>query len=263
MDKGNARGKCVLAGAALAAVGFCNSARATVVIQEIYGDGGFAAGTTYQNDYVQLYNNSSVPVSVAGYSLEYGSYSQPLGGFTATTNAFDIITLTGTAPIAAGGYYLIELPVNGTNTSQPFPAANQVATNSASAFKPSYYDAKVGLVDTTGTLIDYVGYGTDLSASASAGVNAGMTYPAYEGTGGAAGPSGSTSPTFTGTNAITRVVFTDDTTTTGDTTTENNLTDFVTDAPNPIAATSVPEPVSIGVVAAGGAMMIARRRNRK
>ena len=269
-NKVDARATAVMSAAAMAAAGFCNSARGSVVIQEIYADGGFSSTTTYQNDYVELYNNNTMAVSLAGYSLEYGGYTQPLGGTSTAANAFDIITLTNTNPVAAGGYYLIELPpgLTGTKTAFPgvaaFPTPNQANTNSASAFEPSYFDAKIGLVNTSGVLVDYVGYGTDQSASATVGVNSGMTYPAYAGAGPAnnqTNPS-STSAVFTGTNALTRISFADDTTATGDTATENNAADFQSDTPDPMGVAAAPEPTSLGFVAVGGAMLIARRRSR-
>ena len=48
-----------LAAAALAAIGFCNSAHGALVIQQIYGDAGFDSFATYQNDYVDLYNSGT------------------------------------------------------------------------------------------------------------------------------------------------------------------------------------------------------------
>ena len=44
-----------------------------VKISQVYGGGGSASGATYTKDYVELYNSSCTPVSVAGWVIEYGS----------------------------------------------------------------------------------------------------------------------------------------------------------------------------------------------
>jgi hypothetical protein len=41
-----------------------------VVISQVYGGGG-NSGATYQNDFVELYNRSSSPVSLTGWSINY------------------------------------------------------------------------------------------------------------------------------------------------------------------------------------------------
>jgi hypothetical protein len=240
-----------LASAALAALGFCNSARATLVIQEVYGDGGFAAGNTFEYDYVDLYNAGTAPVSLAGYVLYTGSYSNAL--YTS-----EPVALTGTV-VAPGAYYLIEGHNAGTNPgTATFPTANQYDTQAASSggLYPSYSAGKIALFDGT-TLEDYVGYGDDESAAAEGTFPA---LPAFEGTGPAA--NFTSFPFFSGTNAMTRTVFTDATADGPDTGTENNATDFVSDTPNPQVTAVVPEPATLGLMAVGGAMMIARRRRK-
>ena len=235
--------------AATAAAGFSTSARASVVIQEVYADGGYSAGFTFSNDYVDLYNAGSTPVNINGYTIESGGYSAALG-----TSA--PVVVTDSVPLAAGAYFLIEGRTAGTNPGvSTFPQPNELATQNASlgGFYPSYSAGKIGLFDQTGALQDFVGYG-DNTAVGSA--------PAFEGTGPAA--NFTSYPVFSGTNAITRTVFTDATATGPDTSTENNASDFVIDSPNPqtTATTAVPEPTALGIVAAGGAMLVARRRRQ-
>ncbi|MDQ3322469.1 MAG: lamin tail domain-containing protein [Acidobacteriota bacterium] len=43
-----------------------------IVINEIYGGGG-NSGATFNQDYVELYNNGSVNVDISNYSLQYAS----------------------------------------------------------------------------------------------------------------------------------------------------------------------------------------------
>ena len=243
------------AAASVAAMGFCNSAHASVVIQEVYGDAGFAAGSTYSNNYITLYNAGTTAVNINGYLVETGSQT----GIPST--AFPTIVYD-TAPLAANGYFLIEGRTAGTNPGvSTFPTPNEFATADITAaptqnyFSPSFSQGKIALFDAAGTLQDYVGYGGDAVATATA---SGVTFPAFEGTGPA---GGSGSGIFTGTNALTRTFFTDALTTGPDTTTENNATDFVNDAPNP-RTSAVPEPASLGLIAAGGGLLVARRRRR-
>src|SRR5436190_166592 len=41
-------------------------------LSEVYGGGG-NTGATYQNDFIELYNNSDVPVDVSTWSVQYAS----------------------------------------------------------------------------------------------------------------------------------------------------------------------------------------------
>ncbi len=258
MEHEKTRNRAVLtaaAAASAAAMGFCNSAHASVVIQEVYGDAGFAAGSTYSNNYVTLYNAGPTAVNINGYLIETGSAT----GIPST--AFPTIVYD-TAPLAPNGYFLIEGRTAGTNPGvATFPTPNEFATADITTtptqnyFSPSFSQGKIGLFDAAGTLQDYIGYGGDMVATAT---TTGVTFPAYEGTGPA---GGSASGIFTGTNALTRTFFGDALTTGPDTSTENNGTDFVTDTPNP-RTSAVPEPASLGVIAVGGGLLVARRRRR-
>ena len=44
-----------------------------VVISQVYGGGGGSAPVTYKRDYIELYNPTSAAVSLAGWSVQYGS----------------------------------------------------------------------------------------------------------------------------------------------------------------------------------------------
>src|SRR3954451_12102556 len=50
------------------------SPSAAVVVNEVYGGGG-NAGATYKRDFVELYNTTDAPVSLAGWSVQYASGS--------------------------------------------------------------------------------------------------------------------------------------------------------------------------------------------
>lgn len=91
------------------------AANAVRLSQVYYGGGG--STSTYLRDYVELFNSSSVPVNIGGWSLQYGSST---GSFA--SNTFTIAVLPAGATIPACGYYLIECGSSGTSgTPIPLP----------------------------------------------------------------------------------------------------------------------------------------------
>ncbi|MCW2814317.1 MAG: Endonuclease/exonuclease/phosphatase, partial [Nocardioides sp.] len=81
-----------------------------LVISEVYGGGG-NGGATFSNDFIELFNPTSSPISVAGMSVQYRS--------SAGTSA-QVTSLTGSVP--AGGSYLVQEAVGTTVTDKPLPA---------------------------------------------------------------------------------------------------------------------------------------------
>ncbi|NDC74766.1 hypothetical protein EBZ70_05665 [bacterium] len=147
-----------------------------ILISQIFGGGG-NSGAPYNSDYVELYNRGATSVSLAGWSVQYGSAS----GTTWTPTA-----LSGT--IAAGKYYLVKLGSGGAIGSA-LPTADATGTinmsgtngkvalrNTATAFTGSTPAGQTGL-------LDLVGYGTA---------------NAFEGS---AAPAGSSTATDTANNA--------------------------------------------------------------
>jgi Big-like domain-containing protein/lamin tail-like protein len=124
----------------------------TVVISQVYGGGG-NSGSTYRNDFIELYNRGTSNVDVTGWSVQYNS--------AAATGTWSVTTLSGT--IAPGHYYLVqESQGAGGTTGLPVPDATGVIAMSGT-------NAKVALVTTTlplggcptsSSIIDLVGYGT-------------------------------------------------------------------------------------------------------
>ena len=68
-----------------------------VVISQVYGGGG-NAGSTFTNDFIELHNRGTSPVSLNGWSVQYNS--------AAGTSAWQVTNLSGSIP--AGGYYLVQ-----------------------------------------------------------------------------------------------------------------------------------------------------------
>ncbi len=79
----------------------------SVVISQIYGGGG-NSGSTYKNDFIELFNRSASPVDVTGMSVQYAS---------AAGTTWQVTNLSGT--IAPGGYYLVQEAVGHGRHDEP------------------------------------------------------------------------------------------------------------------------------------------------
>jgi len=181
-----------------------------VVISQLYGGGG-NSGATFTNDFIELFNPTASPVSLAGWSVQY-SPATNTGAFTG------LQPIGGT--IGPGEYYLISLASGGA-VGSPLPLANVVNN---SGFNMSGTTGKVALVN-TGTpvpgpcsattadtdIVDLVGYG-------SANCNEG----------------GTNAPTPSNTTADFRKNG-------GNTDTNVNGNDFITATPNPRRTTPIQE----------------------
>ncbi len=128
----------------------------TVVISEVYGAGG-VNGATFKSDFIELYNPTSVAVSLEGWSVQYASAA---GSTWAKTS------LTGT--IAANGYYLIKQADGAFGTSD-LPTPDKIGTLAmagASGKVALVNDGTLltGTTPTSANLVDFVGYGTTTGA---------------------------------------------------------------------------------------------------
>jgi predicted extracellular nuclease len=193
----------VLLGAALLLVPAATPAgTSTVVVGELFAGGG-NSGAAYANDYVELFNRSSSPVNVTGWTLQYAS---------AASTSWDVTPLTGT--IAAGGHFLVKLASNGA-VGAALPAADATGTTNlaASGGKVAVVNAATALTcgATAGSCTgaaDLVGYGTATD---------------YEGSGAA--------PALTSTTALVRAG-------SGCTDSGDNAADFAAGTPTPLNATA-------------------------
>lgn len=144
---------------------------AQVVINEIYGGGG-NSGATYKNDFIELYNNGTTPVSLSGWSVQYAS---------ATGTSWSATTLSGTIP--AKGYYLIQQSA-GTGGTVSLPTPDAIGTLALSGTAGKVILCNVTTLQTGSTpagtqIIDLVGFGS--------------TANYYEGPGPTPAPSNTTS----------------------------------------------------------------------
>ncbi len=134
---------------------------APVVISQVYGGGG-NSNASFQNDYVELYNRTSNPIDITGWTLQYTSADgdswefnrQPLGG-----------------TIGGGEYLLIALASGSVVGRPPLPEANiagiiNMSATTGKVALVSNFDALSGHCPTDDPdLVDFVGYGTDADCS--------------------------------------------------------------------------------------------------
>ena len=129
------------------------AAAAPVVINEVYGGGG-NAGAPFTNDFVELYNNSSSPVVMNSWSIQYTSAAGTTWGSQKTT-------FSGTIP--ARGYFLIQLAGGATGVALPTADATGSTNMSATAGKlvlcNNSSDVSAVANPTNPNIIDKVGFG--------------------------------------------------------------------------------------------------------
>ncbi|HAD06211.1 MAG TPA: endonuclease/exonuclease/phosphatase [Anaerolineaceae bacterium] len=124
----------------------------TVVISQIYGGGG-NSGALYKNDFIELFNRGSSPVSLDGWSVQYAS---------ATGSSWQLTPLSGV--LQPGQYYLIRQG-GGSGGTQDLPDPDAIGSINLNATS-----GKVALVNTSTalsgtcpqdtTIIDLIGYGS-------------------------------------------------------------------------------------------------------
>ncbi|WP_254065147.1 MULTISPECIES: ExeM/NucH family extracellular endonuclease [unclassified Frigoribacterium] len=129
----------------------------SVVINEAYLKGG-SANAPFNRKFVELYNPTTASVSLAGWSLQYRS-ATGAGQFSAAE-------LAGT--IAAGGYFLVAIPGNGTTGADlPAPDASASLNPSGTTGTVLLSNGAVPLTLAPGSVpagtpgvVDLLGYGT-------------------------------------------------------------------------------------------------------
>jgi hypothetical protein len=128
----------------------------TVKISQVYGGGG-NSGSTYTNDFIEIYNQASTPVDLTGWSVQYSSAG-------ATSWVATGLCPSGTCILGPGHYFLVK-ESQGTGGTTDLPPADATGTLALSGT-----NGKVALVADTvllsgacpagGSLVDLVGYGS-------------------------------------------------------------------------------------------------------
>lgn len=119
-----------------------------VVISQVYGGGG-NSGAVYTHDFIELYNPTNSYVDLAGWKVRYAS----------ATGTFNNVTeLSGR--LGPHQYYLIQQRGGQSGNGNALPAADLTGNIDLSGT-----NGKVDLVDATGAVVDFVGYGSTASAA--------------------------------------------------------------------------------------------------
>lgn len=121
-----------------------------VVISQVYGGGG-NSGATLRNDFIELFNPGTAPVSLAGWSVQYAS---------SAGSTWQVTALSGT--IQPGGYYLVqESAGTGGTANLPTPDATGTIPMSGTAGKVALSQSVAALSGTCPTgVVDLVSFGT-------------------------------------------------------------------------------------------------------
>jgi hypothetical protein len=154
------------------------SAQATVstdvVVNEVYGGGG-NSGATLKNDFIELRNNGTTPVSLASWSVQY------ISAAPGASTTWQVTNLSGT--IAPGATYLIgEAAGAGGTTDLPTPDATGAINVGGTAGTVALVTSQSALTCKTAadctadpSIKDLIGYGTAVvhegTADAPAGTN--------------------------------------------------------------------------------------------
>ena len=115
------------------------------------------AGSTYTNDFIELFNRGTTPVSLNGWSVQYASAA----GTTWTATNLTNVTLQ------PGKYYLVQEALGaGGTTPLPTPDATGTIAMSATAGKVALVNtttALSGACPTGATIVDLIGFGSTAS----------------------------------------------------------------------------------------------------
>ncbi len=189
--------------AAIAAPSFASTSG--VVISQVYGSNN----NTYTNDYVELFNAGSVPVSIGGWSVQYASSTG-----TGTFSSNGVTPLSGT--LQPGQYYLVQMGSNAPVKGSPLPTPD---AGDGSGPNMSGTNGKVILANVS------TGLACNGSSTSACTAQAGQIVDLV-GYGNANYSEGTAAPALSATTALFRAVH-------GCSDTDNNAVDFTTGAPLP------------------------------
>ncbi len=147
--------------ASLVAPTAVRAASSDIVISQVYGGGG-NSGATLTNDFIELFNRGTSPVSVTGWSVQYAS-ATGTGSFSSS-----VTVLSGT--IQPGQYFLVQEAAGAGGTAAlPTPDVLGSITMSGTSGKVIVANTATGLACNGGStpcssaqlaqIVDLVGYG--------------------------------------------------------------------------------------------------------
>ncbi|TWI65128.1 hypothetical protein IP91_02534 [Pseudoduganella lurida] len=159
--------------AALLATSLCGAmpalAASDIVISQVYGGGG-NSGATFKNDFIELFNRGSAPVTLTNWSVQYAS----TGGSSWQVTPIPAVTLQ------PGQYYLVQEAAGTGGTTSLEPDTIGTIPMSGSGAKVALVSSNTALASATpsgGALVDLVGWGSagHYEGSAAAGGTANTT----------------------------------------------------------------------------------------
>jgi hypothetical protein len=145
-----------------------------LVISQIYGGAGCgtAGCSTYQNDFIEIYNRGTTPVSLNGLSVQYSSAT----GTTINSSASGVTPLPNVM-LQPGRYHLVA-EAFGANGVAPLPTPDTTGSIAMSATAGKVFLANIttaltltagGCPATPSQVRDFVGYGTTANCFEGAG----------------------------------------------------------------------------------------------
>jgi predicted extracellular nuclease len=158
----NSPGRRPVLAALLASLSVPALADANVVVSQVYGGGG-NAGATYKHDFIEIFNRSTAPAEIGGWSVQYAS---------ATGSSWQVTAIPDGVVLQPGQYYLIREAV-GTGGTADVPSDIQGGISMAGAAgKVALVKAKTALTGTNPSgapLVDLVGFGSTANGYEGAG----------------------------------------------------------------------------------------------
>jgi 5'-nucleotidase len=137
-----------------------------LVISEVYGGGG-NSGATYNADFIELYNPTDSPISLAGKSIQY----RAAGGTGVSNNVF----VLPAQQVPAGKHFLIRGAGGSNGTALPTPDATSTLNLSGTGGQVYLADATSGIDPNqpagsagntfSSSVIDFVGWGGSSTTS--------------------------------------------------------------------------------------------------
>lgn len=126
---------------------------AQIRVTQIYGGGGNSAAP-FRNDFIEIFNSGTTPLSLAGWSVQYAS---------ATASTWSVTPLTSVT-LQPGQYYLVQEASGGSNgVTLPAPDATGTIAMAAGSGKVAIVRNPTGLsgaCPNDPNIVDLVGYGS-------------------------------------------------------------------------------------------------------
>jgi hypothetical protein len=146
-----------------------------IKISQVYGGGG-NSGSTYTNDFIELYNTGSVPVDITGWSVQYTGPTSAFAPLSTPSPGNPPTPLTTIIPegsiVQPGHYFLIqESQGTGGTTSNPTPDLTGGILVGSTAGKVALVASATVLSGTCPVdplIVDFVGYNTTATCAETA-----------------------------------------------------------------------------------------------